>query len=212
VSEHPDLDELLAAHAAGRLPLPVGLIVATHLALSASSRQRYRCFEEAGGVMLERLQPAELASDAWARLAAGLDRLEEKGDPPPMAANVLPELPRPLRDYVPSGLRWRRIGSTELADLPLESEGWRTSLVKVRAGQAFPRHSHGGLELVLVLSGSFHDEEGHHPLGDLSIADPTIEHQPIAGKDRDWLWLRVLDAPLRLTGPFAEIRRRLWPI
>jgi putative transcriptional regulator len=213
MSERPALDELLAAHAAGRLPLALGLIVATHLALSPASRRRYRCFEDAGGVLLHGLQPAELASDAWARVAARLDEPEPPSTPSP--ASAMPDLPRPLRDFVPPApdrLRWRRFGSTELADLPLESDGFRTSLITVRAGQAFPRHGHAGIELALVLSGSVHDESGHHLPGELLISDPSVEHQPVAGKDQDWLWLRVLDAPLRLTGPFAEVRRRLSPL
>jgi anti-sigma factor RsiW len=57
----PTLDELLAAHAAGRLPPPVALVVASHLALSPESRRRHRAYEAVGGALLEAIEPAPLA-------------------------------------------------------------------------------------------------------------------------------------------------------
>src|SRR4051812_13058165 len=116
----PSLDELLAAHAAGTLPSPVALAVATHLALSPASRRLYRAYEEAGGTMLETIRPADLAAGAWARMAAMLDG-EAGGDSSPQrhraaapAAALHPSvatLPRPLRDHLPPSLddlAWRR--------------------------------------------------------------------------------------------------------
>jgi putative transcriptional regulator len=219
MSTAPTHDELLAAHAAGRLPPPVALVVATHLALSPQARQRYRCFEAAGGVLLDRIEPTPLAPDAWDRCRARLDE-EGAGDltrpehrrPAPAGRDEL-AIPRPLRDHLPAApdvLRWRRSGNASAVDLDLGTTAYRTTLIRVRAGSEFPKHGHGGLELILTLAGGFRDESGRYLRGDLQIADPGTEHQPVAEPGEDWLWLRVLDAPLRLSGPLGRLKSRFW--
>ena len=207
MSDASSLDELLAAHAAGHLPAPLALIVATHLALSPESRRRYRCFEAAGGVLLDRIAPVPLAPDAWERLLARLDA-EESVKPAPAPAGPWHRIPRPLRDHlpaIPDALPWRPLPNARAIDLDLGEPGYRTSLISVAAGRAFPRHGHAGRELILVLEGGFRDESGHYRRGDLQIAEAGVEHQPVADEDQDWLWLRVLDAPLRPVGEFAGL-------
>lgn len=208
MTEQLSHDELLMAHAAGRLPEPVALIVATHLALSPSARERYRQFETLGGVLLEELQPTSLADDAWQRLVARLDdppTLEPPASTPPAAAT---NLPRPLRDYLPApleALRWRNYGSAAEFELPLRVPGFRTTLIRVRAGRMVPQHTHEGNELTLVLEGAFHDKIGHYRRGDLAIADGSVNHRPRADDDQDCLCLAVTDAPLRLTGLIGRL-------
>jgi putative transcriptional regulator len=201
-------DELLLAHAAGRLPEPVALAVATHLALSPDARARYARYEALGGVLLDRLEPEALAADGWQRLAARLDE-EEIAPPPPSeppagCGRLL--LPQPLRDYVGGSLdrlKWRRYGPVAEAELKLDAPGYRTSLIRVRAGRAVPQHTHEGQEITVVVEGAFHDALGHYRRGDLVIADSAIDHQPKADEDQDCLCLAVTDAPLRLTGRFG---------
>jgi putative transcriptional regulator len=204
MSEAPTRDELLAAHAAGHLPAPVSLIVATHLALSPLSRRRYRQLEAVGGALLETLEPAPLAEDAWSRLCTRLDVLpqEEMPAPPklPMMSPPASRIPRPLRDLLPAPLdklHWHHEGPAAAVELDGGDPGYRTSLIRVCAGQPFPQHSHSGLELILVLEGGFRDGSNRYVRGDLQIAGPDVEHRPVAEKGEDWLWLRVLDAPLR---------------
>ena len=215
--ERLTLEELLGAHAAGRLPAPLALAVATHLALAPESRRLYRRFEAAGGVLLEGIEPAPLRPDAWERLAARLDEPDEREVPPPTppAAADAQALPWPLRAYLPDpagrGLRWRDYGSMVEADLDLGTPGYRATLIRVRAGRSFPRHTHLGTELALVLEGSFHDEFGEYKVGDLAIADETVEHRPTAASDQDWLWLRLLEGNrVRLTGPFGRFLDPVW--
>ena len=208
MSDASTLDELLAAHAAGHLSPALSLIVATHLALSPESRRRYRCFEAAGGVLLDRIEPASLAPGAWQRMLARLDA--EEGAKPMLVHPVSwPGIPRPLRDHLPASpdaVRWRPLPNARAIDLDLGDPGFRTSLISVHAGRAFPRHGHAGREIILTLEGGFRDESGHYRRGDLQIAEAEEEHQPVADEDQDWLWLRVLDAPLRPVGEFAGLR------
>jgi putative transcriptional regulator len=208
MSEQLSVDELLVAHAAGRLPEPVALAVATHLALSPAARSRYAAYEAVGGILLDGLPPAELRPDAFERL---LDRLDEPEPAPsriqPFVAAGCHGLPSPLRDYLPGpleSLRWRSYGSAAEVELPVRAPGYKTTLIRVKAGRAVPQHTHEGHELTVVLEGGFHDELGCYVRGDLVIADASVDHRPMADEDGDCLCLAVTDAPLRLTGMFGR--------
>jgi putative transcriptional regulator len=205
MTEHRNVDDLLIAHAAGKLPEPVGLAVATHLALNPAARARYRRYEAVGGALLDQLEPAELAPDAWERLEAQLDDAALELDCRAVAADL--RLPQPLRDYVAGpleSLRWRNYGAAAEIELPIKAPGYRTTLIRVRAGRQVPQHTHEGSELTVVLDGAFHDETGHYGRGDLVIADSSLDHRPMADECRDCLCLAVTDAPLRLTGRFGR--------
>jgi putative transcriptional regulator len=117
----PTLDELLAAHAAGSLPLPMALAVGTHLALSPPSRRQYRVFEALGGALLEEIAPAALAATRGRSSApastGGPGSARRRAPPPRPPPASRPRswrpgllLPRPLRDYLPGPvghLDWR---------------------------------------------------------------------------------------------------------
>ena len=116
--------------------------------------------------------------------------------------------PLPLRDYVPlplDGLPWRRLGAAATYEIDTGSSEYQTLLIKVRAGRAVPRHTHGGDELTVVLEGAFSDHGGHYRRGDLLVADGTVDHQPLADDDADCLCLAVSQGPLRLTGPLLRL-------
>ena len=207
MTEHKSVDELLIAHAAGKLPEPVGLAVATHLALNPAARARYRRYEAVGGVLLDELEPASLPGDAWQRLEAQLDAAP--ADPELDCRAVADDLrvPQPLRGYLPGPLetlRWRSYGAAAEVELSIKAPGYRTTLIRVRAGRMVPQHTHEGSELTVVLDGAFHDETGHYGRGDLVIADSSLDHRPTADDDGDCLCLAVTDAPLRLTGRFGR--------
>jgi putative transcriptional regulator len=210
-SEHITVDDLLLAHAAGRLPEPVGLVVATHLALSPTRRAIYREYEALGGAMLDDLPPAELSADAFDRLMARLDEDEEPIRDAAPASRVAgagdPDLPSPLRSYVHGRLAelpWKHYGSVSEAQLPLDESVYRTRLIVLRAGKAVPKHTHDGQEITVVLKGAFNDGIGRYGRGDIAIADAQVDHQPMAEPGEDCLCLTVTDAPLRLTGTFSR--------
>lgn len=199
-----DLDELLMAHAAGRLPEPVALAVATHLALSPRARARYRRFEALGGVLLETIEPSPLAEGAWDRLRARLDEEEAL----PERAPADPGIPAPLRPYLPGSfgtLPWRGHGGVATFALPLRAPGYQASLIRVRPGRSVPRHTHEGSELTVVLEGAFRDERGVYRRGDLAIADASVDHRPVADEGEGCVCLAVMDAPVRLTGPIGRL-------
>jgi putative transcriptional regulator len=220
---HIATDEFLLDHAAGASSPPVGLLLATHIALNPAARRRYRDFETLGGAMLDRIDPVAVAPDAFERLMARIDAPRDQPDTTMATAPVvetsggnIADLPAPLRGHVAGGidaLPWRQVtrGVHEAA-LPLAGPGSeRATLLRIAAGRAIPRHTHRGNEMTLVLDGDFADEGGRYGRGDLSITDPTIEHQPVAGRGRDCLCLVVTSAPIRLTGPLMRLLNPFLP-
>lgn len=209
-SEHITIDDLLLAHAAGRLPEPVGLVVATHLALTPTRQVTYREYEALGGAMLEDLSPAELSKGSFDRLLAQLDDDAEPIRTKPARIphdTVDPEVPAPLRAYVQgrlADLPWKHYGGVSEAKLALDESVYRTRLIVLKAGKAVPKHTHEGQEITVVLKGAFNDGIGHYARGDLAIADGHVDHQPMADFGEDCLCLTVTDAPLRLTGTFSR--------
>lgn len=53
-----------------------------------------------------------------------------------------------------------------------------TSIVRYAPGSAFPRHTHGGGEEIVVLDGVFQDEHGDYPAGSYFRNPPGTSHIP----------------------------------
>lgn len=65
-----------------------------------------------------------------------------------------------------------------------------TSIVRYAPGSAFPRHTHGGGEEILVLEGVFQDEHGDYPAGSYFRNPPGSAHVP-ASKDGCTIFVRL---------------------
>lgn len=201
------IEELIAGHAAGRLPEPVAMVVATHLSLSPSSRRLYDGFNEVGGVLLEGVEPSPMAISSFARISALLDDRALDEERTGRLLGRSSRWPSPLSDYVADQLpedRWRHFGSGSELEIETGSLDFRVRLIRVKAGRAVPKHTHGGFEVTVVLEGAYRDQFGRFGPGDIEIADGDIDHQPIAEPERDCYCLAVTDAPLRLTGRFSR--------
>jgi anti-sigma factor ChrR (cupin superfamily) len=57
-----------------------------------------------------------------------------------------------------------------------------TSVVRYAPGSAFPRHTHGGGEEIVVLDGVFQDEHGDYPAGSYLRNPPGTSHVPASGE------------------------------
>ena len=212
-THHPD-PELLMDYAAGACSEPASLFIATHLALCPHCRDEMEKMEWLGGTLLD--SPTEVAvnPDSLTQVMAKLDqsapdngtgreRISGAGEAGPQA-----QIPRPLSDYVGrsfNDIQWRQLIPGFSEHRLDKLEGVRASLLRIRPGKNMPLHSHDGSELVMVLSGGYHDKFGSFKRGDVAVADAEVEHQPIADLGEDCICLSITDAPLRLTGPIGRL-------
>jgi len=65
-----------------------------------------------------------------------------------------------------------------------------TSIVRYAPHSAFPRHTHGGGEEIVVLDGVFQDEHGDYPAGSYFRNPPGTSHVP-ASKDGCTIFVRL---------------------
>ncbi|MGB0626209.1 MAG: ChrR family anti-sigma-E factor [Alphaproteobacteria bacterium] len=212
---HPD-DELLVSYAAGELNEAWALLIATHTAVCPVCRDRVGTAEALGAALLEDVSAGELAvmaDDALERTLARASEQSEQHDEIPRTPSILtesaPVLPRPLRDYAGGdvdSLKWRRLGSSAYHVPLVAKRGAPTArLLRIPGGTAVPEHGHNGLELTMVLAGSFTDDGARFARGDVETADVDVEHQPVAEAGDDCICLAVTDAPLRFRGPVARL-------
>lgn len=205
--KHHISDDLILAYAAGGLDEATSLLVATHMALCPQCRRALALAEEIGGALMMTDEEAEVADtdlDAiFSRIDAGVIQARPAAKPAARRQSSY-ILPQPLRDYVGGDapdLKWRSLGGG-VRHLPIDvsSSPAKARLLHIPAGAKVPDHGHRGLELTLVLAGSFYDEGAWFRRGDVEEADATIEHQPVAGPEEPCICLAVTDAPLRFRG------------
>lgn len=198
-------DDLLDAYVTGRLGHAFAVVVAAHLSLCDDCRARSETHDMLGGALLDRLAPAALSADAGQRLLAALDHAPP---PRPMAASGI--FPAPVMAALGGQPpKWRMLGGGIRQQILSADREGSLRLLYIPPGRAVPEHSHGGLELTLVLQGSFSDSQGRFGPGDVEIAHDAIDHQPLAGPEAPCICLAATDAPLRFR---AMIPRLLQPL
>jgi putative transcriptional regulator len=203
ITHHPS-DALLLDYASGPLGETWSLAIATHLALCPKCRRDLSRMEAMGGNLLDMVSPEPLSEDAFDAVMARLGSPAGEGGEPHQPAprhDTKQVLPQPLRGYLGcdlDDLPWRRLGQGAYQlRIPTSERMTTARLLRIPAGRPVPEHSHGGLELTLVLLGAFSDATGHYGRGDFQEADENLEHQPHAAPGEDCICLAVTDAPLR---------------
>lgn len=201
------VDALMARYAAGVLPAPARVLVEAHLEMKSENRAKVSAFEAAVGGVLEEIEPLALGSHEAALkaiFAAGPIALPEKL--PVRPKNAL--LPWALRDFagmeaeeIPWKTKFPGYKEYSLGKI----DGCDVNFFWVRAGRTMPAHTHEGYELSLILDGAFNDTRGRFGKGDISVADESIDHRPVAEKDCPCIGFSVSDAPLKLTGSLRQI-------
>lgn len=199
-------DQLVRAHATGNLPHAFAVVVAAHLSMCDACRARAEAEEAVGGALLDRLTPADLSPGALDRLMAALDR----PDPFPPPARRSGIFPAPvMAELGGRPPKWRALGGGIRQQILSADREGSLRLLYIPPGEAVPEHGHRGLELTLVLQGSFADRAGRFGVGDVEVASDEVDHQPIAGAGAPCICLAATDAPLRFHG---LIPRLLQPI
>lgn len=220
MAAHTPPEELLFDYAAGTLPEPLALFVASHLTLAPESRRTVRQLEAVGGRMMADLEPASLSDDALEQVMA---RLETEGEPStaagvPGAPTPVPSrghstkpgaLPNVLKQYIQTddlaSLPWKE-RSPAIREYPIlnDSQGYKTRLLRLAGDTSVPEHTHEGREYTLCLEGGFRDGGEEYWPGDVAVADGDVAHAPVALAN-GCTCLIVTTAPLRMTGPIGRM-------
>jgi putative transcriptional regulator len=209
IREHIDtVDALMAYYVAGALPKPVRVLVEAHMEMRDTNRSYLRDLEILAGNALERLEPQPLSDRQHC-----LDAIfASPGFPDtPMVTRTREKssiIPEAIFNYVgleENEIPWRTKlpGFKEFVFGNLD--GCEVSFFWLRPGRAVPAHTHKGVEIFLVLDGAFNDRRGRFARGDISVADDTVDHRPVAEKDRPCIGFSVVDQPLKLTGSLTQL-------
>jgi len=203
------IEDLLIAHAAGRLAPPVDFVVAMHLAMTKGEHVWHAAaYGAVGGAMLADLEPTPLLRSSLDAVFRKIEAEPALDEQPASPDSDYPELPEPLRSRIGMALDdvpWREFSGVGEYELGPETDGYRTRLIRLRAGCGVPKHTHRGQEVTLVLRGAFWDGDKRYAEGDLAFADDNVDHQPTADKGGDCICLAVTDAPIRLSGRFTRL-------
>lgn len=202
-------DDLLLAYAAGSLPHHFAIVMASHVSLNVNSHAALQAHRHVGGLLMEEGARVEVSASAKDALFA---RLDEPYTPEPVFKQES-IYPAPVIEVMKGrSPRWKKLGMGVCQDIIFEDGNGSVRLLYIPPGQAVPDHGHSGLELTLVLQGSFSDETGRFGVGDLEVADADLEHAPIADAGAPCICLAATDAKLkfrafvpRLLQPFFRI-------
>jgi putative transcriptional regulator len=212
-THHPN-DETLLAYAAGTLGEGFSLVIAAHLAFCPDCRAAIAGGEAIGGDLLEQVTPELLAEGARERVLAALGAAPPAA--PAAAAQTMlnPQFPAPLNRYLDrdfSTVPWRSLGPGLHHFEILQhhhTDFHNLRLLRIAPGRKLPRHGHSGMELTLVLLGSYSDELGQFARGDVAETDEEIVHQPTSDRDEDCVCLIATDAPLKFESVVARVFQR----
>jgi putative transcriptional regulator len=207
IKHHPN-DSMLVGFAAGTLDRGQRVAIATHVTSCARCHAIVRTMEQVGGAMLADLPPAEMSSGALARAVARLSEPSHpiKIDVSPVVHDVaIRGLPKFVNRYPLGEWQWiaPRVHVRRIV-LPEPSET-RVFLLKSGPGTRMLEHSHDGLELTCVLSGSFKHDGGNFGPGDFDIGDETVDHRPVVNEGEDCICLVAMQGELRLNGLLGRI-------
>ena len=205
-------EAMLFAYASGTVGQPFAVAFACHLSQCDDCRAWLESQNAIGGILLEHLPETAVSPEVARAVMAGLDGcLDGWLDAPgPRQQGIYPA---PLAALVgPAGPKWRALGGgVKQAILMTGTEG-SLRLLSIPAGRAVPEHGHNGQELTLVLQGGFSDQTGSFGVGDLEVADESVDHVPIAWSGADCICLAATDAPLRFRGLLPRLLQPLFRI
>ena len=200
------------SYAAATLGEVAALVIGTHVSLCETCHAYVETCEALGGALLDDLEPANMAPDAFAKVLQEIDSESRKAimrrSP---RTEIVPDLPLPemLDGYAPEkwrflapGLRYARIATKT-------SDNNTLFLLRATPGAFLPEHGHNGDEFICVLKGSFSDNGGRYVPGDLAVADASIQHKPRVELDGECICLVALEGGLRLR---SVVGRMLQPV
>ncbi len=213
--------DLLLGYATGALDPSMALFVAAHISLCDECRAEVKGYEAVGGALLDAMSPEPLDAGAFDRIMAVIDA---ETDVPSLAgvssidlsgSSELDRLPEPVRSVAKKAAQtneWKsKLKGIKTLDLDVRSDlredDVTVQLIRLEPGAGSPRHTHGGMEYTLVLTGAFRDGEHRYGPGDVAVASPDLTHRPVAEEGDVCISLAVTTGPLKFTGMLGLAQR-----
>ncbi|WP_417320919.1 ChrR family anti-sigma-E factor [Emcibacter sp.] len=202
-------DEWILSYAAGGLDQGHALLVATQAAMRPEIRRKVSEAEAVGGAFLETSKAVPVNDGLLGKI---LERLPDV-EPEEHIQDDIPSLPAPLADYLGCGLDdldWRFMGpglkNVRLWTGPHDERLW---LLRAKGGITIPEHGHRGVEMTLVLRGSYHCGNETFLPGDMDMSDDDKTHQPVINPGEDCICLVLTEAPLKFNSLMARLAQPL---
>lgn len=209
IRHHPQPDTLMS-YASGTLPGAIAGLVACHLSICPQCAGAVRRLELVGGLMLERVA-AEAGDPDKARRAAQRVYVAEA------AASLAPQAVRPADAMLPAPLArylgmsgaeipWRSVGKgVQQFRVKLARGGGEIRLVRAPPRRRLLEHSHRGMELTMVLRGSYRDKTGEYHPGDVADLGEDVEHQPKVSSPEECICIIASEKPPRYSHFLARL-------
>lgn len=206
----------------GTLSEGFSMAIDIHLESCPACRADLLLMREMGGQLLKGATASPVALPTDDTLGALMDRLPAqepavvaapKTQPVPIGSSFMPaRLSAVLLDD--KGALPFKTRAPGIATIPLvkENDGTYARLMRISAGKSVPHHSHNGIELTVLIAGSYHDEISEYGPGDFVEHGPEIRHQPIAGQGEDCICLGVTEGPLEFTKATYRLLRPFFPV
>ena len=222
INHHPDAN-MLVEYANGSLPWALCISVAAHLQLCPKCRTQYSQLCSLGGAYLSDIKSEPVEDDSFSRLMGRIDANDAAAntyslDLSDTADSVTPQastaerelpskhLPKVIKKLVTDQLRWRKVaGPLKTARLTTGQDDYEVSFHRIAKGGKVVEHDHKGIEVTLVLEGSFSDKDGVYRRGDFLVREPGQVHRPTATLDQDCLCFSVCAAPVAVTGWLGKV-------
>jgi len=205
---HPDGD-LLVEYSSGSLSPAMCVSISAHMHFCDSCRDENLRLTEIGGSLLSEVAPEALQTSALDEVFSKIDgEVDAAVIQQPVKTNEvqrgveLKSLPAMIQNLIPTREpKWKFLSpSLRAAAIPVGENSCELALHKIKAGGSTPSHDHNGREVIVVLKGSFSDEDGIYAEGDFIVHHPGEVHRPQASQNQECICLSVLEAPLKLTG------------
>jgi len=191
-------DEWVMSYAAGALSDSHALLVATHAWYHPEVQQRISDAEAIGGALIEARDEVVMSQGSFDAMMSRLNEPVAGSEVAEIAEVRDADMPAPLAQWLGKSwdeLKWKKMGAG-LSRVPLQvgPDGEKLWLLKAKAGVSIPIHDHNGLEMTLVMKGSYKVGSQHFGPGSLEVADHEIsDHLPVIGEDEDCICLVVTE-------------------
>lgn len=215
---HPS-DNTLVEFSAGNLDWALSIIVSAHLQFCPECKRKIQELNAIGGSTLLQTEAVDVNDNCFTEVMNKINltpqniggdttTLGHSATSPPQESDRAQALPKVVQKLIPSDkpLKWSAVAPhLKSAKLETGQHKYEVCFHKIKKGGKVAEHDHRGLEVTLVLEGSFSDAEGNYSPGDYLVREPGDVHRPMAAQDQDCLCLSVVEAPVKVTGLLGKI-------